>query len=195
MQGVLNADPRYFERPKLLEQISYSEAIEMAFYGASVIHPKTLKPLENKTIPLYVRSFYDLDSKGTIVGSGQHLYPEMPCYILKQNQILVAITALDFSFIVENHISDIFNILHKYKLKVNLIQNSALRFSVCIEDKFDNFSHFLKEIESDFQVKILEDVSLYTLRHATPEAIAKIECLGKVVLKQVTQGTVQFVIK
>jgi len=193
--GVLNADPRHFEKPVLLEQISYDEAIEMAFYGASVIHPKTLKPLENKNIPLFVRSFYDLNAKGTTVARGQVLIPETPCFILKKHQILVAVSALDFSFMVENHISDIFNMLHKYKLKVNLIQNSALSFSVCIEDKFDNFSHFLNELESDYRVKIVKDVQLFTLRHASSDAILDVEKKGKVILKQVTQETVQFVIK
>ena len=120
--GVLNADPRYFESTTLLQQISYSEAIEMAFYGASVIHPKTLKPLENKNIPLYVRSFYNLKKMGTCVSKGHDLVPETSCFIVKQAQILVSIAALDFSFMVEHNLSDIFILLHNYKLKVNLIQ-------------------------------------------------------------------------
>ena len=143
VDGVLNADPRYFEKTTLLEQISYSEAIEMAFFGASVIHPKTLKPLENKKIPLNVRSFYNLENKGSTVSKGQHLFPEIPCFILKSEQILVSISALDFSFMVEHNLSDIFRILHDCKLKVNLIQNSALSFSVCLEDKFNKFDAFL----------------------------------------------------
>jgi len=119
VDGVLNADPRYFESTTLLQQISYSEAIEMAFYGASVIHPKTLKPLENKNIPLYVRSFYNLKKMGTCVSKGHDLVPETSCFIVKQAQILVSIAALDFSFMVEHNLSDIFILLHNYKLKVN----------------------------------------------------------------------------
>ncbi|HEY9222271.1 MAG TPA: aspartate kinase [Lutibacter sp.] len=195
VDGVLNADPRYFENAQLLHQISYSEAIEMAFYGASVIHPKTLKPLENKNIPLYVRSFLNLELKGTTVGDGEDLIPEVPCFILKQDQILVSISALDFSFMVESNLSDIFSILHDNKLKVNLIQNSAISFSVCIEDKFNSFQHFLTALKSKYKVTYLENVWLYTIRHATEKAIDKIEQKGEVLLKQATKATVQVVMK
>ncbi len=195
VDGVLNADPRYFENAQLLHQISYSEAIEMAFYGASVIHPKTLKPLENKNIPLFVRSFYNLNSSGTTVGKGIDLIPETPCFILKENQILVSISALDFSFMVESNLSDIFKILHDNKLKVNLIQNSAISFSVCIEDKYNNFQQFITELMLKYKVSVMENVLLYTIRHATEKAINEIEQKGEVLLKQETRGTVQLVIK
>jgi len=195
VDGVLNADPRYFENTELLQQISYDEAIEMAFYGASVIHPKTLKPLENKNIPLFVRSFYSLNNSGTIVGKGHFLIPEVPCFIVKQDQILVSISALDFSFMVEYNLSDIFKILHDYKLKVNLIQNSALSFSVCIEDKFNNFQQFLTQLKLNYKVSYFEKVSLYTIRHSSQKAVDEIEQKGKVLLKQVTKGTVQVVMQ
>lgn len=195
VDGVLNADPRFFENAKLLHQISYSEAIEMSFYGASVIHPKTLKPLENKNIPLYVRSFYSLKLSGTTVGKGIDLIPEVPCFILKQDQILVSISALDFSFMVEYNLSDIFKILHDNKLKVNLIQNSAISFSVCIDDKFNQFEYFLLELKSKYKVTYVKNVSLYTIRHATENAIEEIEQKGEILLKQATKGTVQFVMK
>ena len=123
VEGVLNADPRVFEKTTLLTQISYQEAIEMAFYGASVIHPKTLKPLENKRIPLYVRSFEDLKNSGTKVSKGVDLEPKIACFIVKKHQILVSISASDFSFMVEKNISQVFKLFHQYKLKVNLIQN------------------------------------------------------------------------
>ena len=195
VDGVLNADPRYFKEAKLLKQISYSEAIEMAFFGASVIHPKTIKPLENKNIPLYVRSFYNLDLKGTIVGKDLSLLPEIPCYILKKDQILISISALDFSFMVENNLSDIFKILHNYKLKVNLIQNSALSFSVCIEDKFNNFEQFLSKIKLKYNVSFVKDVSLFTIRNAVDKAINLVEEKEVVLLKQSTKGTVQLVMR
>ncbi len=195
VDGVLNADPRYFENTILLEQISYDEAIEMAFYGASVIHPKTLKPLENKNIPLFVRSFYNLNLKGTTVGKGSDLFPETPCFILKQHQILVSISALDFSFMVESNLSDIFKILHEYNLKVNVIQNSALSFSVCIEDKFNNFEQFLSKLKLNFKVNYTKNVSLFTIRHSTQTAINLIEKKGTVLLKQATKGTVQLVMQ
>ncbi|NOR28783.1 MAG: aspartate kinase [Lutibacter sp.] len=195
VDGVLNADPRYFSTTQLLEKISYSEAIEMAFYGASVIHPKTLKPLENKNIPLYVRSFYELDNNGTTVEKGTAIVPEIPCFILKQQQILISISALDFSFMVEHNLSELFKILHNYKLKVNLIQNSALSFSVCIEDKFNNFKQFSSELKLKYNISYIENVSLYTIRHANSTAISKIEQKGKVLLKQATKGTVQVVMQ
>ncbi len=195
VEGVLNANPHFFSTTKLLQQISYHEAIEMAFYGASVIHHKTLKPLENKNIPLYVRSFYTIENKGTTVVKGQDLVPEIPCFILKQNQILVSISALDFSFMVENNLSELFKILHNNKLKVNLIQNSALSFSVCIEDKFNNFKQFLVDLELKYQLNFVENVSLYTIRHATKIAVSEIEQKGKVLLKQATKGTVQLVMQ
>ena len=194
VDGVLNADPRYFENTQLLEQISYSEAIEMAFYGASVIHPKTIKPLENKGIPLFVRSFLDVSKKGTVVGKGKTLIPEVPCLILKQNQILVSVSAKDFSFMVEHNLSDVFQKLHNYQLKVNLIQNSALSFSVCIEDKFGSFQKFLKDIEQKYTVNYWDNAILYTVRHATKKAINTIEEKSEVLLKQTTQNTVQIVI-
>ncbi|MFD1293081.1 aspartate kinase [Lutibacter holmesii] len=195
VDGVLNADPRFFESTTLLNQISYHEAIEMAFYGASVIHPKTLKPLENKNIPLYVRSFYNLDLKGTTVSKGYDLVPETPCFIVKKDQILVSIAAVDFSFMVEHNLSHIFKILHDFKLKVNLIQNSALSFSVCIEDKFGNFQDFLEELTKKYKVSYFKAVNLYTIRHATKKSIATIEQKGKVLLKQVTKGTVQVIME
>lgn len=193
--GVLNADPRHFSQTVLLEQISYTEAIEMAFYGASVIHPKTLKPLENKNIPLYVKSFNAPQHKGTVVTKGSNLVPAVPCFIVKENQILVRISASDFSFMVEHNISDIFKVLHAHKLKVNLIQNSAISFSVCIEDKYQTFETFLAEMRSQFKVSYYTNVVLYTIRHATPQAIAEIEKKGAQLLKQAATGTVQLVLK
>jgi len=195
VDGVLNADPRFFFTTQLLEQISYSEAIEMSFYGASVIHPKTLKPLENKNIPLHVRSFYKLENSGTIVEKGTAIFPKIPCFILKKYQILISISALDFSFMVENNLSELFKILHNNKLKVNLIQNSAISFSVCVEDKFNNFQQFLNEVELKYKTNYVENVSLYTIRHANKISVSEIEQKGKVLLKQATKGTVQVVMQ
>jgi aspartate kinase len=192
--GVLNADPRHFEATELLRQIPYSEAIEMAFYGASVIHPKTLKPLENKKIPLFVRSFFTLDNPGTTVGDSDRLGPEVPCFVLKKDQYLVAVSAKDFSFMVEHNLRDVFNLLHRHRMKVNLIQNSAISFTVCVEDPYHNFEKFLRDAETNFVVDWHNMVCLYTIRHATPEAVAEVEREGRVLLKQITSGTVQMVI-
>ena len=195
VEGVLNADPRVFSDTTLLQEISYTEAIEMAFYGASVIHPKTIQPLEQKNIPLYVRSFEDTSKKGTCVGRGKGVYPEIPCYIVKKNQILISIAAKDFSFMVEDNISDVFKKLHEHKLKVNLIQNSAISFSVCIEDKFLNFDDFLVDLQSKFNIKTYKNVTLYTIRHFNDEAINSIKKRGKSIIRQINTETAQLVIQ
>lgn len=195
VQGVLNADPRYFKETQLLRQISYTEAIELAFFGASVIHPKTLQPLQKKEIPLYVKSFIHPENEGTTVTRGAHIIPETPCFIVKKNQILLAISTLDFSFIVEKNISEIFELLHQFKMKVNLIQNSAISFSVCLEDKYELIDTLLDKLKGKFKIDLAKEVSLYTIRHFDSEAIKKIEKRQKVLLKQLTKETVQIVIQ
>lgn len=195
VDGVLNADPRHFQDTILLNEISYEEAIELAFYGASVIHPKTLKPLENKLIPLQVRSFLNLENKGTIVKKGIDILPRVPCCILKKNQVFISISALDFSFMVEHNLSDVFKELHKYRLKVNLIQNSALSFSVCVEDNFNNFNTFLKDVKVKYKVTYNEGVTLFTIRHFDSKAISEIEKKHKVLLKQISTETIQIVVE
>lgn len=193
--GVLNADPRVFKKTSLLAQISYEEAIEMAFYGASVIHPKTLQPLERKEIPLHVRSFVNPKERGTTVSKGTSLEPYIPCYIVKKNQILVSISALDFSFMVEDNISMIFQKLHEYQLKVNLIQNSAISFSVCIDNKFQKFDAFYEELSNQFRIEVQKEVDLYTIRHFNDDAINKIETKGTSLLTQINKETCQLVVK
>ena len=195
VEGVLNADPRVFSETTLLREISYTEAIEMAFYGASVIHPKTIQPLEKRAIPLYVRSFDDLEKQGTKVSKDALLNPLVSCFIVKKNQILIAISTKDFSFIVENNISQIFKKLHEYKLKVNLIQNSALSFSVCIDDKFNNFENFYKELNEAYKIKFYKGVTLYTIRHFNEEAIEMIRKRGKSLIRQINTETAQLVIQ
>lgn len=195
VSGVLNADPRYFENAQLLHQISYEEAIELAFYGASVIHPKTLQPLQRKEIPLYVKSFLNPEAKGTCVSKGKPLDPEIPCFIVKKNQILISLSSLDFSYIVEENISEIFSLLHLYKMKVDVIQNSAISFSVCIDNLYNNLERLLQHLKAKFNVTCEDNVSLYTIRHYTDQAINELEKDKIVLLKQLTQGTVQIVTK
>jgi aspartate kinase len=193
--GVLNADPRTFKETTLLNQISYKEAIEMAFYGASVIHPKTLKPLENSGIPLYVRSFVDLDKKGTTVAKGEDIVPIVPCFVIKKDQIYLQISALDFSFMVEHNISALFELLGNYKLKVNLIQNSALNFRVCVEDKYANFEPFLEQLSQNYKVIHFKDVSLFTIRHFDDDALNSIKKDKEILLEQRVENTIQLIVK
>ncbi len=192
--GVLNADPRYFQNTTLLEQISYHEAIELAFYGASIIHPKTLQPLQQKEIPFYVKSFLNPLEKGTSISKGVDLYPQLPCFIVKQGQHLISLSSKDFSFIMEENISYIFSILHKYKVKVHLIQNSAISFSVCIEDKFLNLEKIIDELSGRFKVNYNKNVSLYTIRHFDQEAIESVANGKNLLIKQTTRETLQMVV-
>lgn len=193
--GVLNADPRYFEETKLLNQISYREAIELAFYGASVIHPKTLQPLQRKEIPLHVKSFINPKDAGTTVGKGAGIEPEIPCFIVKKNQVLMKLSSLDFSFIVEDSIGDLFKLLHDYKMKVDLIQNSAISFSVCVDNKFNRLNDLLDQLSGRFKVVCHEDVSLYTIRHFNTEAIESLQNGRDVLLEQRGKETLQLVVK
>ncbi|TMM29642.1 aspartate kinase [Polaribacter aestuariivivens] len=193
--GVLNADPRVFENTTLLNQISYEEAIEMAFYGASVIHPKTLQPLERKEVPLLVRSFVNPKEPGTKISKGSNLEPLIPCFIVKKDQILVSISALDFSFMVENNISYIFQKLHDYQLKVNLIQNSAISFSVCIDNKFKKFDSFYNDLKNEFKLEVQKGIDLFTVRHFDDEAVESIEEKGTSLLTQVNKETIQIVLQ
>ena len=193
--GVLNADPRVFDETTLLEQISYEEAIEMAFYGASVIHPKTIQPLQNKEIPLYVKSFLNPTAPGTKVSKGAALVPYIPCFIVKKNQVFVSISANDFSFMVENNLSYIFKKLHDYKLKVNLIQNSAISFSICIDNKFGNFDAFFTALKNEFKIEYQKDVDVYTIRHFNTKTKDTITKLGKTLLSQTNKETIQIVLK
>jgi len=193
--GVLNADPRHFKETELLNQISYREAIELAFYGASVIHPKTLQPLQGKEIPLHVKSFINPKEKGTTVGKGTKISPEVPCFIVKKNQVLLKLSSLDFSFIVEENMSQIFKLFHEYKLKVDLIQNSAISFSVCIDNKFNGLKDILPVLEEKFKVTCHKDVSLYTIRHFNDTSVEKILNGYNVLVEQRGKETIQLVVK
>ena len=195
VSGILNADPREFKDPQLLEQISYEETIEIAFYGASVIHPKTIKPIQNKKIQLIVRSFKNLNSKGTKVTNKAEMIPNIPCYIVKKNQVLVSIASLDFSFIVEENISQIFKLFHKYQLKVNLIQNSAISFSVCLDNNLNHFDQLFNEIKVLYNVSFVKNVDLFTVRHFTENSLSKIYNLGTSLLSQINKNTAQVIIQ
>ncbi|NDV42506.1 aspartate kinase [Flagellimonas sediminis] len=193
--GVLNADPRNFEEAQLLQQISYREAIELAFYGASVIHPKTLQPLQRKEIPLHVKSFVNPKDMGTTVGKGIGIVPKVPCFIVKKHQVLLKLSSLDFSFIVEDNISEIFKLFHDHRLKVDMIQNSAISFSVCLDNKFKGLQPLLEELKKKFKVVCHEDVSLYTIRHFDEEAVKSLQNGKSVLVEQRGKETVQLVVQ
>lgn len=193
--GVLNADPRNFKEPQLLSRISYTEAIELAFYGASVIHPKTLQPLQRKEIPLNVKFFMKPKDTGTTVCKGEGISPKIPCFIVKKDQVLLKLSSLDFSFIMEDNISEIFKLFYDYRLKVGLIQNSAISFSVCLEDKFNGLQPLLNELQQKFKVVCHENVSLYTIRHFDDPAIQSLQNGKSVLLEQRSKETIQLVVE
>ena len=190
--GVMTGDPRKFENVTLLSNISYEEAIEMAYYGASVIHPKTLQPLKQKNIPFYVKSFVEPMKPGTKVGISDKNQSE-ESYILKENQVLMNISTRDFSFIAEDHISQIFNLLAKYKVKVSLMQNSAISLALCLEDKFGKIGAVHEELNQNFNTDLVKNVSLYTVRNANLDELSKIYENKKVLLEQISKKTVQIV--
>ena len=192
--GVLNADPRYFSDTQLLNQISYEEAIELAYYGASVIHPKTLQPLQQKEIPFFVKSFINPLEPGTAVRKGQTLDPQVPCFILKKEQHLVRLSSKDFSFITEDKLSEIFTKLSQYQIKVNLMQNSAISLSLCLEDKYNHLGLFIQDIENDFKVQLDENVALYTIRHFDENSDQVIN-INNELLRQTVRETLQIVVK
>ena len=147
VEGLLNGDPKYFKNTKLIKNISYSEAIELAFYGASVIHPKTLQPVQKKEIPLYVKSFEKPNQKGTEINKNLDLSPKVPCYIFKNNMIFIKIFSLDFSFAIDKNLSHIFKKIDEFKMKVDIIQNSAISFSICLFDKYNQIDNLIKSLE------------------------------------------------
>lgn len=192
--GVMTGDPRKFENVHLLSHISYEEAIEMAYYGASVMHPKTLQPLQQKNIPFYVKSFINPAASGTKVGSSsQNEHRES--YILKEKQDLLKIYTRDFSFIAEDHMSQIFNLLSKYKIKVSLMQNSAISLALCLEDKFLALDELTAALQKHFDTEVMKNVSLFTVRHAKLQHIDKFYRDKKVLLEQISKNTLQMVIQ
>lgn len=179
----------------MLQHISYEEAIELAYYGASVIHPKTLQPLQSKEIPLYVKSFQNPTLKGTVIQKGEKIKPLAPCFIVKKGQIKLSISSKSFSFIEEAVIRDVYHYLAEAKIKVNLIQISAINLYLCIEDKYNNLDQLFILLERDYNVKAEQGCSLYTIRHATQESEKVIPNYQEAMIRQSGKDTLQLVVK
>ena len=193
--GVLNADPKHFPTAQKLESMSYHDAIELAYFGASVIHPKTIKPLENKGIPLHVKSFVDPKLSGTVIGKDYQTKPLVPSYIFKDNQMLVSISAKDFSFIAEDHLSTIFSLFAQANVKINLMQNSAISFSVCIDNDSRKVPDLLETLKSRFKILYNEGLQLYTVRHYYSSTIESLTHGKEVLLEQRSRLTAQLVLR
>jgi aspartate kinase len=190
--GMLNADPKWFDDTVKLEQISFKEAIELAYYGASVIHPKTIKPLQNKQISLYVKSFIDPSAAGTVIQSSMDYDHLIPSFIFKLDQVLFSITPKDFSFIVEENLSDIFETLSKSGIKINLMQNSALSFSFAVDQQKINIEKVLNLFKDKYEVKFNANLELITIRHYDAATISKMIHNKTVLIEQKTRQTVRF---
>ncbi len=192
--GLMNADPAIFHDAVMLPELSFHEAIELAYYGAKVIHPKTIKPLQNKNIPLKVKSFLNPDQPGSLIHSLEKYDQQIPSYIIKKNQTLISFSPKDFSFIAERNISDIFSCLSSLNIRANLMQNSAISFSVCIDDQEDRSHQLISMLNEQFAIRYNRHLTLITIRHFTEEMIDGLIANAKVILEQRSRNTVQLVV-
>lgn len=192
--GLLNADPKLFPDAIKLDAIPYREAIELSYYGASVIHPKTLKPLRDKQIPLYVKSFYQPEEPGSIIKMMKE-QTKIPSFIVKKDQILLTIFPKDFSFIGEENLTEIFQIFAANRFKINLMQSSALSFSVCIDNKPQRFQSLKNALSKSYNIKYNDKVELITIRHYNKESIKKVLQNRTPILEQKSRTTLQLIIK
>ena len=190
--GVLNADPKYFKNTKMIDELSYHDAIELSYYGASVIHPKTIKPLQNKNIPLFVKSFLNPEARGTVIKAGEKRNTETS-YIFKADQILISIQPKDFSFIAEDNLSTIFELFSQHGVRVNMMQNSAISFSVCADYDPFKIQPLIESLQKDFKVLYNTPVQLMTIRNYDPEIIAKLSENKLILLEQRSRHTQQMV--
>lgn len=193
--GLLNADPKWLPDALLLDEVSYREAVEMTFSGAKVIHPKTIKPLHNKNIPLHVRSFIAPEEKGTIVKSDNVLKHGLPVFIKKENQIMVSLIPRDFSFAMGENLSRIFYLFIRHGIKVNIVEASAVSIDVCIDDDRMKVESLIKDLATEFSTIYNENVEMLSIRHYTPEAIERITHGREILLEQKTRSTVRYVAK
>ncbi len=192
--GVLNADPKWFDETELIPHLSYHDAIELTYYGATVIHPKTIKPIQNKGIPLYVRSFIHPEGEGTMINNTEAPLP-VPSFIFKVDQVLISIFPKDFSFIIEENLSHIFAILHRNKVKVNTMLNSAISFSICVDNQPYKIEALLKDLAETFKVKYNENMELVTIRYYNQQTIDRVTVDKEVLLEVKSRHTCQMVMK
>ncbi len=192
--GILTGDPRLFENVQKIDRLSYKEAIEMTYYGAKVIHPKTIKPLENKNIPLYVKSFVDPAGEGTLITTDVNAsYP--PVVVVEPNQVLLHISTRDFSFVAERHLGFLFQQFDKYRIKINMMQNMAISFTVCVTERSERLAQLIIELEKDFKLVVDRDLELITIRHYTDEIVDTLSS-GKIILfEEYIRGTMSMVVK
>jgi len=194
VEGVMNADPKLYEKVQIIPRLSYKEAIELSYCGATIIHPKTIKPLKVKKIPLYVKSFLNPASSGSVINEFSEKVDMPPIFIHKKNQVLITLTPRDFSFVAEERLGSIFLILAAYKVKVSLIQTSAISFSLCIDYNSATFNAMVKELQTNYEVLYNTDVELVTIRHYTKDIIDSFFAEKTVFVEQRSRLTIRFVV-
>jgi aspartate kinase len=193
--GILNADPKWFPEARKMDEISYKEAVEMSFSGAKVIHPKTIKPLHNKNIPLIVKSFLTPRGNGTTIWADATLKEIIPVFIKKENQILISITPVDFSFVMGDNLSRIFHSFIKHGIKVNLVEASAVNIDVCVDDDRERINKLIADLKTEYSAIYNDKIEMLTIRHYTPEAIDLVTGDREILLEQRTRSTVRFVVR
>lgn len=193
--GILNADPKWLSGAQKLDEISYREAVEMTFSGAKVIHPKTIKPLQNKNIPLLVRSFLAPHDSGTVIKTDAVLKKNIPIFIKKEDQILISILPKDFSFVMGENLSRIFHSFTKHGIKVNLVEASAVSIDVCVDDERPKVEALIDNLKSEFSAVYNENVEMLSIRHYNKMAVKKITEGREIFLEQRTRSAVRFVVR
>lgn len=193
--GIMNADPKFYENTEIIPKLSYKEAIELSHYGAKVIHPKTIKPIQNKKIPLYVKSFLNPENHGSIIRELDEKLKLPPIYINKDHQLLLTLSPRDFSFIAEEKLSRIFAVLAQYRLKLNMMQNSAIDFSFCIDNNDAVFDSFIRELKDEYEIRYNKNVRLLTIRHYNETVIAQLLGDAHPLVEQRSRLTARFVIE
>lgn len=192
--GIMSADPKLYENTEIIPKLSYREAIELSNFGAKVIHPKTIKPIQNKKIPLYVKSFLHPEAPGSVIRELDEKLKLPPIFINKDHQLLLTLTPRDFSFIAEEKLSAIFSILAKYRLKLNLMQNSAISFSFCIDCMDAVFDDFIRELKDEYEILYNKDVRLITIRHYNDAVIRQLTQDKVILVEQKSRLTARFVV-
>ncbi len=195
VEGLLNADPVYFPETVRIPQISYREAIELSFYGAKILHPKTIKPLQNKGIPLYIKSFFNPAAAGSLIHESTHADHLIPFFILKKEQVLLSFSAKDFSFVTEDKLQRLFAAFNRFNIRINLMQNSAISFSVCINHPHEKLNLLIELLRNEFDIRYNENLELLTVRHFTDALIGEKMQGRQIILEQRSRKTCQLVYK
>jgi aspartate kinase len=195
VEGIMNADPKEFPDAKFIGEMTYLEAIEMTYYGASVIHPKTIKPIQNKNIPLEVRSFVNYSKEGSIISANANTQFLPPVIIWKRDQVLLSFSAKDFSFIAEDHLSKVFTTFAANRLRINMMQNAAISFSIVVDFKKEKIENVFAQLQNDFSITRIDHLSILTIRHYNQGIIDKLTKDKDILLRQTSRTTKQLLVR